>query len=71
MARVLMIGAGGVGGVVAKKCAQNDSVFTELMIASRTKAKCDKIAGEIKQYFPNSKTVVTTAQMTLTAYQIW
>ncbi len=63
MARVLMIGAGGVGGVVAKKCAQNDSVFTELMIASRTKAKCDKIAGEIKQYFPNSKTVVTTAQI--------
>jgi saccharopine dehydrogenase (NAD+, L-lysine forming) len=63
MARVLMIGAGGVGGVVAKKCAQNDGVFTELMIASRTKAKCDKIAAEIKQYFPNSKTVVTTAQI--------
>ncbi len=58
-----MIGAGGVGGVVAKKCAQNDSVFTELMIASRTKAKCDKIAGEIKEFFPNSKTVVTTAQV--------
>jgi saccharopine dehydrogenase (NAD+, L-lysine forming) len=58
-----MIGAGGVGGVVAKKCAQNDSVFTELMIASRTKAKCDKIADEIKQYFPNSKTKVTTAQV--------
>ncbi len=58
-----MIGAGGVGGVVAKKCAQNDSVFTELMIASRTKAKCDKIAAEIKEFFPNSKTVVTTAQV--------
>ncbi|WP_034345194.1 saccharopine dehydrogenase family protein [Deinococcus misasensis] len=63
MARVLMIGAGGVGTVVAKKCAQNDSVFTELMIASRTKAKCDKIADEIKQYFPESKTVVTTAKV--------
>jgi saccharopine dehydrogenase (NAD+, L-lysine forming) len=58
-----MIGAGGVGGVVAKKCAQNDTVFTELMIASRTKSKCDKIAEEIKQYFPNSKTKVTTAQV--------
>jgi saccharopine dehydrogenase (NAD+, L-lysine forming) len=58
-----MIGAGGVGGVVAKKCAQNDSVFTELMIASRTKSKCDKIAAEIGQYFPNSKTKVTTAQV--------
>ena len=58
-----MIGAGGVGGVVAKKCAQNDSVFTELMIASRTLAKCDKIAAEIKQYFPNSKTIIRTAQV--------
>lgn len=58
-----MIGAGGVGGVVAKKCAQNDTVFTELMIASRTQSKCDKIADEIKQYFPNSKTKVTTAQV--------
>ncbi|GEM47092.1 saccharopine dehydrogenase family protein [Deinococcus cellulosilyticus] len=63
MARVLMIGAGGVGTVVAKKCAQNDSVFTELMIASRTKAKCDKIADEIKQYLPDSRTVVTTAKV--------
>lgn len=63
MARVLMIGAGGVGTVVAKKCAQNDSVFTELMIASRTKAKCDKIADEIKQHFPDSRTVVTTAKV--------
>ena len=63
MARVLMIGAGGVGAVVAKKCAQNDSVFTEVLIASRTKAKCDRIAAEIKQYFPSSKTIVTTAQV--------
>jgi saccharopine dehydrogenase (NAD+, L-lysine forming) len=63
MSRVLIIGAGGVGGVVAKKCAQNDQVFTEIMIASRTKAKCDKIAAEIAQYFPNSTTKVTTAQV--------
>jgi len=63
MSRVLIIGAGGVGNVVAKKCAQNDSVFTEIMIASRTKSKCDKIASEIKQYFPESTTQVTTAQV--------
>ena len=63
MARVLIIGAGGVGGVVAKKCALNDSVFTEIMIASRTKSKCDRIAAEIAQYFPNSKTKVTTARV--------
>jgi saccharopine dehydrogenase (NAD+, L-lysine forming) len=63
MAKVLMVGAGGVGNVVAKKCAQNDAVFTELMIASRTKAKCDKIATEIAQYFPKSKTKVSTAKV--------
>ena len=47
MGRVLIIGAGGVGTVVAKKVAQNSDVFTEIMLASRTKSKCDKIASEI------------------------
>lgn len=63
MARVLIIGAGGVGNVVAKKCAQNDGVFSEICLASRTVAKCDKIAAEIKTHNPNSKTVVTTAKV--------
>lgn len=47
MGRVLIIGAGGVGTVVAKKVAQNSEVFTDIMLASRTKSKCDKIASEI------------------------
>ena len=47
MARVLIIGAGGVGAVVAHKCASVPEVFTEIMLASRTKSKCDKIAAEI------------------------
>lgn len=49
MSKVLIIGAGGVGSVVAHKCAMNSQVFTEIMLASRTKAKCDKIAAEIKE----------------------
>ena len=49
MSKVLIIGAGGVGSVVAHKCALNSAVFTEIMLASRTKAKCDKIAAEIKE----------------------
>ena len=49
MSKVLIIGAGGVGTVVAHKCAMNSSVFTEIMLASRTKSKCDKIAAEVKQ----------------------
>ena len=49
MGRVLIIGAGGVGTVVAKKVAQNSDVFTDIMLASRTKSKCDKLASEIKK----------------------
>lgn len=48
MARVLIIGAGGVGSVVVHKCAAVPEVFTEIMLASRTKEKCDKIAQNIK-----------------------
>lgn len=44
---MLIIGAGGVGTVVAKKVAQNSDIFTDIMLASRTKSKCDKIASEI------------------------
>ena len=49
MAKVLIIGAGGVGSVVAHKCAMNSNVFTSIMMASRTKAKCDRIAAEIRE----------------------
>ena len=47
MAKVLIIGAGGVGNVVAKKCAMHSDVFDEIVLASRTLSKCDKIASEI------------------------
>lgn len=47
MGRVLIIGAGGVGTVVAHKVAQNSDVFTDIMLASRTKAKCDAIAKAV------------------------
>ena len=47
MAKVLIIGAGGVGAVVAHKCASVPEVFTDIMLASRTKSKCDKIAAAV------------------------
>lgn len=47
MAKVLIIGAGGVGTVVAHKVAALTDVFTEVMLASRTKSKCDAIAKAI------------------------
>lgn len=49
MGKVLIIGAGGVGRVVANKVAQNNDVFTEIMLASRTKSKCDDIAEDVKR----------------------
>ena len=47
MSRVLVIGAGGVSTVAVKKMAMNADVFTDIMVASRTKSKCDKIAADI------------------------
>jgi saccharopine dehydrogenase (NAD+, L-lysine-forming) len=47
MSKVLIIGAGGVGRVVASKCADNPDVFSEIMLASRTVSKCDVIAREV------------------------
>ncbi len=47
MGKVLIIGAGGVGAVVTHKCAQVPEVFSDIMLASRTKSKCDKIAAEV------------------------
>ena len=59
MSRVLIIGAGGVANVVVAKCCQNPEVFQEIMIASRTKSKCDAL----KEKFDGGKTVITTAQL--------
>lgn len=47
MGKVLVIGAGGVGTVVVHKMASLPDVFTEIMLASRTKSKCDAIAARI------------------------
>ena len=48
MSKVLIIGAGGVGQVVTHKCAQRRDIFSEITLASRTKAKCDVIAAQLE-----------------------
>lgn len=60
MGKVLIIGAGGVGTVVAHKVAQNPEVFTEIMMASRTKSKCDVIAADVKTRY---NVAIQTAQV--------
>ena len=60
MSKVLIIGCGGVASVAIHKCCQVPEVFTEICIASRTKAKCDKLAAELA---PTTTTKITTAQV--------
>jgi len=48
MSKVMIIGAGGVGNVVAQKCAQQSDTFSDIIMASRTESKCQDIAASIK-----------------------
>ncbi|MBC7541589.1 MAG: saccharopine dehydrogenase family protein [Candidatus Sericytochromatia bacterium] len=52
MSKVLLIGAGGVGSVVAHKISQTPETFTSLVIASRTVARCEKIKAQIQARRP-------------------
>ena len=49
MSRVLIIGAGGVGGVVAHKCADDKDTFSEIVLASRTLSRCEKIQTQVRE----------------------
>lgn len=46
--KLLIIGCGGVAQVAIKKCCQADDVFSEILIASRTKSKCEAVAAEMQ-----------------------
>ncbi|MEO7426262.1 MAG: saccharopine dehydrogenase family protein [Fibrobacteria bacterium] len=61
MSKVLMIGAGGVGGVVAHKCSQAPEVFSSLVLASRTVSRCERIKDQILKRRPGYK--IETAQV--------
>ena len=45
----MIIGAGGVATVAACKMAEAPEVFEEVLIASRTKEKCDNIIKKINK----------------------
>ena len=59
MGKALIIGCGGVAQVAIHKCCQNSSVFESIMIASRTREKCDALKDKLK----DSKTHIETAQL--------
>ena len=58
--KALIIGCGGVASVVIHKCCQNSEVFTDIMIASRTKSKCDALKTKLEGI---TKTNIMTAQV--------
>ncbi|MDD6037641.1 MAG: saccharopine dehydrogenase family protein [bacterium] len=60
MSRLLIIGCGGVAQVAIQKCCQNSEVFTEIMIASRTKSKCDEMKARLEG---KTNTLIETAQV--------
>jgi saccharopine dehydrogenase (NAD+, L-lysine-forming) len=49
MSKIMIIGAGGVGQVVTHKCAMVPDVFSDILLASRTREKCDRIVKEINR----------------------
>ena len=49
MKTTIIIGAGGVGRVVAHKCVQNQDTFGRIILASRTLSKCQEIQSELLQ----------------------
>ncbi|HCG19828.1 MAG TPA: saccharopine dehydrogenase, partial [Verrucomicrobia bacterium] len=61
MSKVLLIGAGGVAGVAAAKMCLNDTVFTDLLIASRTEARCAAIKDACEKR--GTRTRIATAQI--------
>lgn len=60
MARLMIIGCGGVASVAINKCCQNSEVFDEIMIASRTVSKCDALKAKLEN---KTKTKITTAKV--------
>ena len=57
---MLFRSCGGVAGVAVHKCCQNSDVFEEIMIASRTKSKCDTLKQSLEN---KTKTVIHTAKV--------
>lgn len=60
MSKVLVIGCGGVASVAIAKICQNDKVFSEMCIASRTVSKCEAMK---EKWQPKTSTKISTVQI--------
>jgi saccharopine dehydrogenase (NAD+, L-lysine-forming) len=62
MNKTLIIGAGGVAGVAIHKCCQNSEVFPDIMIATRTVEKADRIKADCEKRY-GTKTKISTCKV--------
>ncbi len=60
MAKVLVIGCGGVASVAIQKCCMNSEVFTDICIASRTVEKCEALKAKLEG---KTNTKISTAKV--------
>ncbi|MEL6140584.1 MAG: saccharopine dehydrogenase NADP-binding domain-containing protein, partial [Bacteroidota bacterium] len=60
MSKIMIIGAGGVGRVTTIKCAQHPTIFSGIMLASRTISKCEVIATDAKKLTGHANIVTAT-----------
>ncbi len=61
MKKIMVIGAGGVASVAIHKIVQNKETFSNLIIASRTKAKCDALKEKLDGNGVNIETAAIDA----------
>lgn len=60
MGKAMIIGCGGVAQAAVHKCCQISDVFEEIMIASRTKSRCDALKAALEG---KTKTIIHTARL--------
>ena len=60
MGKCMIVGCGGVASVAIHKCCQNSGIFEEILIASRTKSKCDDLKRKLEG---TTATKIKTAQV--------
>lgn len=65
MAKVLIIGAGGVGSVVVRKCARVPEVFEQIILASRRLASCEAIAETVDHPIKTAQVDADDAQQVI------
>jgi saccharopine dehydrogenase (NAD+, L-lysine-forming) len=71
MARVIIIGAGGVGRVVTHTCAKDPETFEHIMLASRTLERCEEIAASIDRPIETAQVDADSTEQLVELFSSW